>query len=316
MGNANQTVAYGESGTTVTAIPNYGYKFVKWSDGVNTAERTDKNIISNKEITAEFEKIKITVTYSAGEGGTIDGKAEQEIEYGNDAEFVVAVPDVGYRFVKWSDGSNVPERQDKIITANKNVTAIFEKIKITVSYSAGVGGTIDGKIEQEIEYGNDAEFVVAVPDEGYRFVKWSDGNGSTIRKETCVNTEINVTAEFEFLYEGGEGTASNPFTIANYTQLNDMWYYPESSYKLIKDLDLSGIKHEPIFTATPSYVIPSTVIFPLTLTLWISPTDLPATMPTQYFCFALCVLKSQVFIFALTKFKSPTMPLVTPNSDG
>ncbi len=247
VGNANQTVAYGESGTTVTAIPNYGYKFVKWSDGVNTAERTDKNIISNKEITAEFEKIKITVTYSAGEGGTIDGKAEQEIEYGNDAEFVVAVPDVGYRFVKWSDGSNVPERQDKIITANKNVTAIFEKIKITVSYSAGVGGTIDGKIEQEIEYGNDAEFVVAVPDEGYRFVKWSDGNGSTIRKETCVNTEINVTAEFEFLYEGGEGTASNPFTIANYTQLNDMWYYPESSYKLIKDLDLSGIKHEPIF---------------------------------------------------------------------
>ena len=247
LGNANQTVAYGESGTTVTAIPNYGYKFVKWSDSVNTAERTDKNIISNKEITAEFEKIKITVTYSVGEGGTIDGKAEQEIEYGNDAEFVVAVPDVGYRFVKWSDGSNVPERQDKIITANKNVTAIFEKIKITVSYSAGVGGTIDGKIEQEIEYGNDAEFVVAVPDEGYRFVKWSDGNGSTIRKETCVNREINVTAEFEFLYEGGEGTASNPFTIANYTQLNDMWYYPESSYKLIKDLDLSGIKHEPIF---------------------------------------------------------------------
>lgn len=246
-GNENQTIKYGETATIITAIPNIGYRFVKWSDGLTKTTRQDRNVTKDIVVKAIFEKQTYTLTYVASNGGYLVGKATQTVTYGESGGTVTAIPNDGYRFVKWSDGSNVHERQDKIITANKNVTAIFEKIKITVSYSAGVGGTIDGKIEQEIEYGNDAEFVVAVPDEGYRFVKWSDGNGSTIRKETCVNTEINVTAEFEFLYEGGEGTASNPFTIANYTQLNDMWYYPESSYKLIKDLDLSGIKHEPIF---------------------------------------------------------------------
>ena len=246
-GVAVQIVKENKSAETVIAVPETGYRFVKWSDGQITPERKDKNIIADKTVTAEFEKIKLTVSYSVGKGGTIDGAEEQEIEYGNDAELVIAVPETGYKFVKWTDGKTTPERKDKNIIADKTVTAEFEKIKLAVTYSVGEGGTIDGVSEQEIEYGNDAEFVVAVPETGYRFVKWSDGNGSTIRKETTVTSEINVTAEFEFLYAGGNGSTSNPFLIETYTQLNDIWYYPESNYRLTKDLDLSGIKHEPIF---------------------------------------------------------------------
>lgn len=246
-GEAVQKIKKNESAEAVVAFPEIGYRFVKWSDGVTEATRQDRNVTKDIVVTAIFEKQTFTLTYVAGNGGYLLGNANQTVAYGESGTTVTAIPNYGYKFVKWSDSVNTAERTDKNIISNKEITAEFEKIKITVTYSVGEGGTIDGKAEQEIEYGNDAEFVVAVPDEGYRFVKWSDGNGSTIRKETCVNREINVTAEFEFLYEGGEGTASNPFTIANYTQLNDMWYYPESSYKLIKDLDLSGIKHEPIF---------------------------------------------------------------------
>lgn len=246
-GKAVQKIKKNESAEAVVAVPETGYRFVKWSDGKTEATRQDRNVTKDIVVKAIFEKQTYKLTYVAGNGGYLVGNANQTVAYGESGTTVTAIPNYGYKFVKWSDGVNTAERTDKNIISNKEITAEFEKIKITVTYSAGEGGTIDGKAEQEIEYGNDAEFVVAVPDEGYRFVKWSDGNGSTIRKETCVNTEINVTAEFEFLYEGGEGTASNPFTIANYTQLNDMWYYPESSYKLIKDLDLSGIKHEPIF---------------------------------------------------------------------
>ena len=246
-GKAVQKIKKNESAEAVVAVPETGYRFVKWSDGKTEATRQDRNVTKDIVVKAIFEKQTYKLTYVAGNGGYLVGNANQTVAYGESGTTVTAIPNYGYKFVKWSDGVNTAERTDKNIISNKEITAEFEKIKITVTYSAGEGGTIDGKAEQEIEYGNDAEFVVAVPDVGYRFVKWSDGNGSTIRKETCVNTEINVTAEFEFLYEGGEGTASNPFTIANYTQLNDMWYYPESSYKLIKDLDLSGIKHEPIF---------------------------------------------------------------------
>ena len=40
-GIASQTVDYGEDGTPVTAVPNTGYHFVKWSDDSTANPRTD-----------------------------------------------------------------------------------------------------------------------------------------------------------------------------------------------------------------------------------------------------------------------------------
>ncbi len=252
-GIAEQKIMYGDDAETVFAVPSTGYKFIKWSDGITTPERQDKNITSDKSVTAIFEKITITVTYIASEGGTIDGIAVQEIGYGDDAETVAAVPSTGYKFVKWSDGITAPERQDRDITVDKSVTAEFEKIRITVTYTASEGGTIDGITEQEIEYGEDAVAVVAVPQTGYKFIRWSDGNGSTIRREFNVTSEICLNAEFEFLYESGDGSTLNPFMITTYSQLNNMWYYPNSNYKLLNDLDLTDINHEPIFDDTTPF---------------------------------------------------------------
>ncbi len=187
------------------------------------------------------------VVYIAGEGGTIDGIAEQEIRCGEDATTVIAVPDKGYKFVKWSDGITTQERQDKNITADKSVAAEFATIKITVTYTANEGGTIDGIAEQEIRYGEDATAVVAVPDVGYKFVKWSDGKENADRKDINITSSISVVAEFEFLYGGGSGTVFSPYLIENYTHLQNMSYYPDAYYKLVNDLDLAGIDHEPIF---------------------------------------------------------------------
>ncbi len=54
-GTASQTVAYGASGTAVTAVGNSGYHFVNWSDGVATAARTDLYTGGDKTVTANFE---------------------------------------------------------------------------------------------------------------------------------------------------------------------------------------------------------------------------------------------------------------------
>ncbi len=53
-GTSPQTVNYGASGTQVTAVPNTGYTFVQWSDGVTTAARTDTNVTANINVTASF----------------------------------------------------------------------------------------------------------------------------------------------------------------------------------------------------------------------------------------------------------------------
>ncbi len=245
-GAVEQSVQEGENGTEVVAVPNKGYKFVKWSDNITEATRQDRNVTKDIVVKAIFEKQTYTLTYVASNGGYLVGNASQTVTYGESGTEITAVTKEGYKFVKWSDGVTTPNRQDINITADTTVTAIFEKQTFTLNYVAGTGGTIDGESEQQVKYAELSEAVVAVPQAGYKFVKWSDGYGSTVRRD-LVTSAINVTAEFEFLYEGGEGTQSKPFTIANYTQLNDMWYYPESNYKLINDLDLSGISHEPIF---------------------------------------------------------------------
>ncbi|MFD2328353.1 S-layer homology domain-containing protein [Cohnella sp. GCM10020058] len=53
-GDANQSVAHGESSTSVTAIADEGYQFVDWSDGNSQASRSDANITAALSVTANF----------------------------------------------------------------------------------------------------------------------------------------------------------------------------------------------------------------------------------------------------------------------
>jgi hypothetical protein len=53
-GNANQTVIHGSDGVVVAAVPDAGYRFVQWSDGVITANRTDLAITDDLSVIAEF----------------------------------------------------------------------------------------------------------------------------------------------------------------------------------------------------------------------------------------------------------------------
>lgn len=53
-GETEQVVKEDEDGSTVTAVADFGYKFVKWSDGVTTAERTDREVSGDITVTAEF----------------------------------------------------------------------------------------------------------------------------------------------------------------------------------------------------------------------------------------------------------------------
>lgn len=189
------------------------------------------------------------VLYTTDGNGTVQGEAEQTVPYGGSAATVTAVPNAGYKFVKWSDtGSDNPVRTDENITNNLTATAEFKKIKITVTYNAAEGGTIDGVAVQEIEYGDSATTVTAVPNAGYKFVKWSDtGSDNPVRTDENVTDNLTATAEFEFLYGGGSGSLSNPYLIENYAQLKNMLYCPDAYFRLVNDLDLEGISHEPIF---------------------------------------------------------------------
>jgi hypothetical protein len=64
-GTLTQTVDYGSSGTSVTAVPNSGYTFTKWSDDVTSNPRTDTNVTADVTVSAIFTAIP-----SSGGGGS------------------------------------------------------------------------------------------------------------------------------------------------------------------------------------------------------------------------------------------------------
>ena len=70
-----QTVDYGNSGTTVAAVPNAGYQFLMWSDNKTGNPRTDHNITANLSVTAIFElippPIAPTSVTTRGDGYTV-----------------------------------------------------------------------------------------------------------------------------------------------------------------------------------------------------------------------------------------------------
>ena len=72
---------------------------------------------------------RYSVTYEASIGGIIVGKTEQSVREGKNAKTVTAVPNDGYRFLKWSDTCDPnPTRTDTNITEDISAKAIFLKI--------------------------------------------------------------------------------------------------------------------------------------------------------------------------------------------
>lgn len=70
--------------------------------------------------------VSYTLQYFAGVGGSIVGESSQVVVSGADGSAVVATPDSGKTFVKWSDNdSEVATRQDANVTADVFAVAIF-----------------------------------------------------------------------------------------------------------------------------------------------------------------------------------------------
>ncbi len=195
-GPSPQTVDYGEDGEEVSAVPDDGYAFDQWSDGSQANPRQDLNVTADINVEAQFVRKTYTLTYTAGVGGEIAGPSPQTVEHGEDGAPVGVTPDDGYAFDQWSDGSQANPRQDVNVIGDISVQAQFVKKTYTLTYTAGVGGSIDGLSPQTVEHGEDGAPVGVTTDDGYEFVQWSDGSQANPRQDVNVVGDITVAAEF------------------------------------------------------------------------------------------------------------------------
>ena len=225
---------------TLTAIPNEGYYFTQWSDGNKDNPRTFV-LTQDTTFTAEFSnQYSINITCNEeygtiiGENGTFEYLSEHTYE---------AVPNSGYHFTQWSDG-NKDNPRTIILTQDTSLTAEFSK-----QYSIHVScneeqGSINGE-NGMFNYLSEHTYE-AVPNSGYYFVKWSDGNKDNPR--TIVLTQdTSLTAIFDILYNVsvlsddptmGSASFSDPFE----TQSLNYGQYPIGTNLIAKAKPNQGYK--------------------------------------------------------------------------
>lgn len=158
------------------------------------------------------------------------GKGYQLVKKGEDATPVTIYPKLGYVFVGWVTAENQDElfdtdvftRHDTNIQEDLWLIAKFAgPVNSRVRFEAGKGGSIEGKLEQEVIYGGDGERVTAVPAEGFRFIGWSDGETEATRENRALrylgSLPYEIYAQFErysrkFEYVFNQGVSSSKET--------------------------------------------------------------------------------------------------------
>ena len=114
---------------------------------------------------------------------------------------VTAVCGIGMTTVSALTAHEVIKGGDEII--DEFVTP--EPKQFELLYEVGEGeGMIEGSAFQIVQEGGTAEWVMAVPDDEWVFVEWSDGSTDPYRMDTDIASDMTITAIFQ-QGEPGEG---------------------------------------------------------------------------------------------------------------
>lgn len=202
----------------LVAEPDEHCHFVKWTGDVSTitdvhAASTNITVNGSYSITANFELDEgyYSLTIFSTPGGSVNTPGEGIFVYGNSTVVnLAAQADEHYHFVEWIgdvDAIGNPEAASTNITMNYSysITANFEldagSCSLTISSTSGGSVTKPGEGTFVYEGGNIVD-LIAQPDEGYEFVKWT-GDVDTIADvyaaqiTITMNNSYSITANFE-----------------------------------------------------------------------------------------------------------------------
>lgn len=204
------------STVTLIATPNDGYKFLRWSTG-----ETYKEITVVASESTEYEAIFIpshyTIKFVNDDGTELQSSL---VEYETTPSFE-GTPQKEptathtFKFKGWVP-SIVPVTGDAVYTATYEAKPRVYKVTTAV-YPQGTG-SVSGVLEGEQFLYEDTVHLEAIPNEGYEFVQWDDGNTDiertvTVREETTY-TAIFRTKHFHFFIDHSSehdmGTITGP----------------------------------------------------------------------------------------------------------
>ena len=211
---------------TLTATPNSGYVFDKWtfSGGTSLANPLTYTVQQpmigqSVSYTASFKAV-YTVTISAGANGTVSPQSVSVVTgttysaNGNtltfsDGQTVVATPNTNFA-TSWGSSSGT-------ITSNKTISVSFNSTVVTITATSAGNGTVSGSGTYSL---GDTVTLTATPNNGYVFDKWTFSGGTSLAnpltytvQQSMIGQSVTYTANFKALYTvtisaGANGTVS------------------------------------------------------------------------------------------------------------
>ena len=256
---------------SLTAIPNTGYHFSQWHDGVTDNPRSF--VLTQDTTFAAFFAVNhylLNTSINNPDAGTVSGAGTYD--YGTYTE-ISATANYGYYFSHWNDGNTQNPRTVKV-TEDKTYTAYFEKntYNITKQYDAqqgSISGSTSGKYLDVIS-------LTAIPNTGYHFSQWHDGvtdnprsfvltQDTTFAAFFAVNhyqlnistnnpdagivsgegtyeygtyTEISATANYGYHFSHwNDGNTDNPRTVKVTGDRTYTAYFDNNTYNIYIDYD-------------------------------------------------------------------------------
>lgn len=181
----DQVVADGLAAIVPEALEREGHPFIGWSQDASS-------VTEDMVITAEYEGISgtVTISASAGEGGSITPEGNTNVTYEGDVTFKIT-PDEGYRVADVIvDGESVGAVSGytfENVTEPHSIEAVFELKTYSVKFLDWDGWLLS---EQTIEHGKDADAPRTPERTGYTFTGWD-------AQYTNVTSDLTINAQYE-----------------------------------------------------------------------------------------------------------------------
>ncbi len=236
---SNGSQYYSDVAKSYDCITTDDYEYIgKYIDTFNTPlyqEQYTLTLTSNTKATAIFLKEKHNVNFTCLNGKITCNDSYPWESYGGLIEHdsiihVLVIPYDGYIFQQWEDG-NTDNPRTFIVTEHINMqaTCIRNQSVLTLNTSDDEAGRVFGAGSYD-KYSSVQIF--AIPNSGYDFIGWSDGNNTNPRYMYLDEEEETLTANFEIMSSAQyivNVTAQNPeqglATATNYVRLDAVPFY-------------------------------------------------------------------------------------------
>ncbi|MFI3296510.1 MAG: InlB B-repeat-containing protein, partial [bacterium] len=198
------SVTYNSEIGSLPVVTKEGYEFIAWTiDNDTITEETIWQYKEDKTAVAQWTVIEYGITYNL-DGGINDASNPENYTIETATITLADATRTGYSFEGWYDAETDGNRVTEIATGTTGDVVLYAQWTIN-SYNvvaiANDGGTatVNGEEAANVNYGETAEFV-AVADEDYIFVSWTNEDGEVVSEEETytitVTYDLSLTANF------------------------------------------------------------------------------------------------------------------------